>query len=159
MGAVLDRSELVRALDERRRSGQQIVFTNGCFDILHVGHVRYLEEARSLGDVLVVGVNTDASVRRLGKGSARPFNSEGERAEVLAALGVVGYVTLFDEDTPLELIRRVRPNTLVKGGDWQPNQIVGGDLVLAAGGTVRSLPFAEGYSTTGLVDRIRSSTD
>ncbi len=153
----LDQTELKSRLDQLRTAGRRIVFTNGCFDILHPGHVRYLAEARQLGDVLVVGINTDASVRRLGKASDRPINPERDRAEVLAALASVDFVTLFDDDTPLALIRLLEPDVLVKGGDWQPDQIVGADLVHSRGGDVHSLPFAEGYSTTDLIDRIRNS--
>jgi D-beta-D-heptose 7-phosphate kinase/D-beta-D-heptose 1-phosphate adenosyltransferase len=130
------------------------VFTNGCFDILHPGHVRYLGAARKLGDVLVVAVNSDASVRRL-KGGGRPFVRLRDRCEVLAALDAVDYVTSFREDTPQRLIERLQPDVLVKGGDWKPAQIVGSEVVRKRGGVVRSLPFARGYSTTDLVKRIR----
>jgi D-beta-D-heptose 7-phosphate kinase/D-beta-D-heptose 1-phosphate adenosyltransferase len=157
-GVVVEAVELKRVLDRLRADGHRIVFTNGCFDILHPGHVRYLAAAKALGDVLVVGVNTDASVRRLGKDPDRPINPEGDRAEVLAALDAVDYVTLFDEDTPLELIRSLHPDVLVKGGDWSPDQIVGADVVRARGGEVLSLPFADGYSTSTLLQRIRSKT-
>jgi rfaE bifunctional protein nucleotidyltransferase chain/domain len=129
------------------------VFTNGCFDLLHPGHVTYLEAARELGDALVVGLNSDASVRRL-KGPARPILTEQERATVLSGLRSVDYVVVFDEDTPLALIRRIVPDVLVKGGDWPVEAIVGADVVLAAGGRVSSLPFVEGKSTTGIVERI-----
>ncbi len=153
----LEPTELKRRLDHLRAAGRRVVFTNGCFDLLHPGHVRYLAEARQLGDVLVVGVNTDASVRRLNKAPNRPINPESDRAEVLAALASVDFVTLFDDDTPLALIHLLEPDVLVKGGDWRPDQIVGADFVHARGGEVRSLPFAEGYSTTNLLDRIRDS--
>lgn len=145
-------------LDRLRAGGRRIVFTNGCFDLLHPGHVRYLAAARQLGDTLVVALNTDASVRRLGKGDDRPINNQNDRAEVIAALADVDFVTLFDDDTPLELIRLLRPDVLVKGGDWQIDQIVGADLVRARGGEVHSLPFAPGYSTTELLERIRRAT-
>ncbi len=154
---ILDRPDLARQLDALRAAGRRVVFTNGCFDIVHPGHVRYLTAARQLGDALVVALNTDASVRRLGKEKGRPFNSERDRAEVIAALAAVDYVTLFDEDTPLELIRALRPDVLVKGGDWRVEDIVGGDEVLARGGEVHSLQFAPGYSTTELVNRIRGT--
>lgn len=134
-----------------------IVFTNGCFDILHRGHVTYLQEAAALGKSLVVGVNTDASVRRLGKAPERPFNPLEDRMAVLAALSCVSLVVPFDDDTPRELIRQVGPDHLVKGGDWTPDTIVGADLVLAAGGQVHSIPFRFQRSTTDLVQRIRDS--
>ena len=146
---------LKRRLTALRREGKKIVFTNGCFDLIHPGHVRYLRAARRLGDVLVVAINTDASVGRLGKGEDRPLNPEYDRAEVLAALEMVDYVTLFDQDTPEELIRTLRPDVLVKGGDWTPDRIVGSDIVRARGGIVKSLPFAPGYSTTAFVERVR----
>lgn len=129
------------------------MFTNGCFDIIHPGHVDYLERARSMGSCLVVGLNSDASVRRL-KGALRPVNEQQSRARVLAALACVDFVIIFDEDTPLELIRKVRPDVLVKGGDWSVDRIVGREEVEAAGGTVCSIPLLAGYSTTGTVERI-----
>lgn len=145
-------------MEALRRQGKRIVFTNGCFDLLHPGHVRYLRAARRLGDVLVVGLNTDASVRRLGKSPDRPLVAERDRAEVMAALEMVDYVTLFDEDTPLRLIETIEPDVLVKGGDWTADRIVGADVVRSRGGRVKSLPFAPGYSTTALVRRIRDAT-
>lgn len=132
-----------------------LVFTNGCFDILHRGHVTYLEEARALGAALVVGVNTDASVKRLNKGDDRPVNSLEDRMAVLAALESVSLVVAFDEDTPLELIKQVKPGHLVKGGDWAPDQIVGNDFVRVHGGQVHSIPFRFQRSTTDLLRRIR----
>lgn len=135
-----------------------IVFTNGCFDILHRGHVAYLEEAATLGRSLVVGVNTDASVRRLEKGSDRPVNPLEDRMAILAALGCVSLVVPFDEDTPLELIERIKPDRLVKGGDWAPDRIVGADFVRARGGQVHSIPFRFERSTSDLLRRIRSSS-
>ena len=153
MKKVLGRRALRQRLDTLRRGGTRIVFTNGCFDLIHPGHVRYLRAAKRLGDVLVVGVNSDASVRRL-KGSGKPLVPQRDRCEVLAGLEMVDYVTVFDEDTPHRLIERLQPDVLVKGGDWPPGQIVGADLVRARGGRVRSLPFARGYSTTALVERI-----
>jgi D-beta-D-heptose 7-phosphate kinase/D-beta-D-heptose 1-phosphate adenosyltransferase len=134
--------------------GKKAVFTNGCFDILHVGHIRYLREARLLGDALVVGINTDASVRRL-KGPSRPLVNQRERAEVLSALAAVDHVVFFGEDTPLTLIRAIRPYFLVKGGDWEKTAIVGWDFVESYGGKVRSLKFVEGRSTTRLAEKIR----
>jgi rfaE bifunctional protein nucleotidyltransferase chain/domain len=138
-----------------RAAGERIVFTNGCFDILHYGHLHYLAEARDLGERLVIGLNSGDSVRRL-KGPARPINDEATRAHLLAALEVVDAVVFFDEDTPLELFKTAMPDVLVKGGDWKPEQIVGSDVVLANGGQVRSLPFVDGYSTTNIEQKIRS---
>lgn len=137
----------------RDEPGVRIVFTNGCFDIMHVGHVRYLEEARGLGDWLIVGVNTDASVRVI-KGSLRPIVGEQDRFEVVAALQCVDYVVPFDTPDPLPLIRVVRPHVLVKGADWQEDQIIGGDEVRADGGVVARIPLTPGKSTTGLIERI-----
>ncbi len=136
-----------------RREGKQLVFTNGCFDILHVGHVRYLQEAEKLGDSLIIGLNSDASVRRL-KGDSRPVNNENDRAEMLLALSCVDYVVIFHEDTPYEIISKIVPGVLVKGGDWDVDEIVGADIVKKAGGRVLSLPFVEGRSTTGVISRI-----
>lgn len=133
-----------------------LVFTNGCFDILHRGHVAYLEEAAALGASLVIGVNDDASVRRLEKGSGRPVNPLDDRMAILAALGCVSLVTPFGEDTPLELIKIVRPDHLVKGGDWPPERIVGNEFVRAYGGVVHSIPFRYERSTTALLKRIRA---
>ncbi|HBE91496.1 MAG TPA: D-glycero-beta-D-manno-heptose 1-phosphate adenylyltransferase [Gammaproteobacteria bacterium] len=133
-----------------------LVFTNGCFDILHRGHVSYLEEARKLGASLIVAVNTDDSVRRLEKGTDRPVNTLDDRMAVIAALQSVDAVMAFDEDTPLELIRQIHPDILVKGGDWSTDRIVGADLVLADGGEVYSIPFRHDRSTTDLLTRIRN---
>jgi rfaE bifunctional protein nucleotidyltransferase chain/domain len=144
---------LARRLAALRRQGKRVVFTNGCFDLIHPGHVRYLRKAKQLGDVLVVGLNSDASVRRL-KGPARPLVSQRDRCEVMAALEMVDFVTVFNDDTPYRLIVRLQPDVLVKGGDWTPDRIVGADIVRARGGTVRSLRFAPGYSTSRLVERI-----
>lgn len=145
---------LRRRLAALRRRGRRVVFTNGVFDLLHPGHARYLRAARRLGDVLVVGVNSDRSVRALGKGPERPLNPARDRAELLAALATVDFVVIFDQDTPYELIKALQPDVLVKGGDWTPDKIVGADLVLARGGKVKSLKFARGYSTTRLVRRM-----
>ena len=154
MGRTLAHDELLIELARRRKDdAPQIVFTNGCFDILHVGHVRYLQDAKALGQVLVVGINADASVKRL-KGPERPIQFETDRAEILAGLGAVDYVVIFTEDTPLELIEAIRPDVLVKGGDWPVDKIVGSPGVLARGGDVRSLPFHPGHSTTSLIARI-----
>ncbi len=135
--------------------GHRLVFTNGCFDILHAGHVDLLTRARALGDSLVLGLNSDESVKMLGKGDDRPLNSQEERAFVLAGLACVDYIVIFHESTPLELIKAVRPQVLVKGGDWPVDQIVGNDVVAKAGGEVLSLPLLEGYSTTGFLERVR----
>jgi len=154
MGVVCSWSELENHL-AAIRGKQKIVFTNGCFDWLHVGHIRYLQEAKSCGDILVVGVNTDESVRKL-KGPTRPVQNESDRAEILAALSSVDYTVLFSEETPLELIKVVRPDILVKVGDWKPDQIVGSDLVLKNGGKVFSLQFINGKSTTGLINKAKN---
>jgi D-beta-D-heptose 7-phosphate kinase / D-beta-D-heptose 1-phosphate adenosyltransferase len=149
---ILQRDAVVRRFGRPRE--QSVVFTNGCFDILHRGHVAYLYAARALGDRLVVGVNTDASVRRL-KGEGRPVVQQDDRAFVLAGLGCVDAVTLFDEDTPAELIAALLPDVLVKGGDYEPDAVVGREDVEAAGGRVVIIPFVEGRSTTGMLHRIR----
>lgn len=132
---------------------QKIVFTNGCFDVLHFGHVYYLEQAKKLGDMLVVGLNSDASVRRL-KGMSRPINGEKERAYVLAALAFVDYVVVFEEDTPKRLIELVKPDVLVKGGDYDLLNIVGADFVMKNGGTVTTIPFVEGFSSTHIIEQL-----
>lgn len=139
---------------EARGGGQHVVFTNGVFDLLHPGHVRYLQEARALGDLLIVGLNADPSVRR-SKGPERPINSQDERAEVLASLACVDAVVIFDEDTPAEIIRLVQPDVLVKGADWAADAIVGRNTVEARGGRVVRIPVEQGYSTTTIVERIK----
>lgn len=156
---IISRKEAAQWVRDLQGRGHKVVFTNGCFDLIHPGHVAYLEEARSLGDALVVAVNTDASVRRLGKGGLRPVNPEADRARVLAALAAVDRVVLFAEDTPLEILTELQPDILVKGGDYQLSEVVGREVVLARGGQVRILPFRAGYSTSLLVNRIRSSAD
>lgn len=149
--------ELTEELDRERAAGRRrVVFTNGCFDILHVGHVRYLKEARELGDLLVIGLNTDASVQRL-KGPGRPVQFEGARAEILAALACVDYVALFDDETPARLIERVRPEILVKGGDYSIETIVGAPFVQSYGGQVKVLPFSEGFSTTSIIAKMKKN--
>jgi D-beta-D-heptose 7-phosphate kinase/D-beta-D-heptose 1-phosphate adenosyltransferase len=150
---VLDLPELLRTLAPLREKGARVVLTNGCFDLLHPGHVTYLEAARDLGDVLVVALNSDQSVRRL-KGPERPILSEGDRAIVLAGLRSVTYVVVFAEDTPRDLIGQVLPDVLVKGGDWAADQIVGKEEVERAGGRVATIPFVAGQSTTGIVERV-----
>jgi D-beta-D-heptose 7-phosphate kinase/D-beta-D-heptose 1-phosphate adenosyltransferase len=156
MGRVLDRAALRDAVRQEQRAGRKIVFTNGCFDILHAGHARSLGDARALGDRLVVGVNSDASFARLGKGADRPIVAEAHRAELVAALGAVDYVSIFDEDTPLALIRAVEPDVLAKGGDWAEDDIVGGDFVKQRGGRVVRLPYHTGLSTTEILRRIKN---
>jgi len=152
---ILSRTALRRRLVALQRQGKRVVFTNGCFELLHPGRVRYLRRARRLGDVRVVGVNSDASARRLRKGPGRPVVRDRDRAEVLAGLEMVDYVTIFSEETPFELIRFLLPDVLVKGGDWAPERIVGADLVRSRGGQVKALPYAPGYSTTDLIRRLR----
>jgi rfaE bifunctional protein nucleotidyltransferase chain/domain len=154
LGRLYTREELVEARAGWRRAGRVVVFTNGCYDLLHPGHIRLLERARSLGDVLILALNTDASVRRL-KGDNRPLIAERERAELAAGLAAVDAVTLFDEDTPRELIAAVLPDILVKGADWA-HWIAGREEVEAAGGKVLALPLEPGYSTTGIVEAILS---
>jgi rfaE bifunctional protein nucleotidyltransferase chain/domain len=140
-----------------RQLAQPVVFTNGVFDVLHRGHVTYLAQARALGASLVVAINTDASAKRLGKGPERPLNNEQDRAAMLAALESVSLVTFFDEDTPLELIQDLRPAVLVKGGDYDMNQLAEGAFVRGYGGRALAIPFVDGYSTTALVRKIRGS--
>jgi rfaE bifunctional protein nucleotidyltransferase chain/domain len=151
---MLNADALTPFVREARAAGKRIVFTNGVFDILHPGHLRYLEAARRHGDLLIVGLNSDASVRR-NKGPSRPINPEAERAEVLEALECVDAVSVFDEDTPAEIIRRVQPDVLVKGADWAADKIVGRDTVEARGGRVILEPVETGYSTTSLIERVK----
>lgn len=148
MGQVLPTGELKKMVDILKAAGRKIVFTNGCFDILHVGHVRYLADAQRLGDVLIVAVNSDESMR--GLKPSRPVVPDHERAEIVAALSTVDYVTIFGEETPYEIISLLRPDVLVKGGDWPKDRIIGADLVPE----VHSLPYTEGVSTSGIIDRI-----
>jgi D-beta-D-heptose 7-phosphate kinase/D-beta-D-heptose 1-phosphate adenosyltransferase len=150
---VLDRAALVQELEGRRRVGQRVAFTNGCFDVIHAGHVQYLEEARAQADVLVVGLNSDASVRSL-KGPSRPVHGADDRAHVLAALQAVSYVTIFEELTPLELIRAVRPDVLVKGADYRKDEVIGAAFVESCGGRVHLAPLREGHSTTRILKRL-----
>lgn len=153
MTKILQVDSLLDKRERMRREGKRVVFTNGCFDLLHVGHVRYLTEARGLGDALIVGLNSDRSVRAL-KGEGRPILNESERAEVIAALQAVDYVVVFDEDTPRGVIARLLPDVLVKGGDWPVDDIIGREEVEAAGGQVTSLPYVEGSSTSDIINRI-----
>lgn len=150
--------QLLSRLAPLRTQKRRLVFTNGCFDLMHIGHTRYLEAAKDLGDVLVVGVNSDASVRSLGKGPNRPVVPEAQRAEVVAALGCVDYVVLFDDPDPLQLITAVQPDVLVKGGDWSIDRIVGREVVERRGGTVKTIPLVPGQSTTSLIQRIRAQS-
>ncbi len=152
----MDSSEAVAFAGRARKDGKTIVFTNGVFDILHPGHTRYLRDARALGDVLIVGVNSDRSARAQNKAPDRPINPAAERCEVLAALASVDAVVVFDEDTPHAIISAIQPDILVMGADWGENAIVGRDVVEARGGKVVRIPLAEGYSTTRILERIRS---
>lgn len=154
MNKIVTWEELKKEIEGHRRKGKSISFTNGCFDILHAGHVQYLREARQTGDVLVLGLNSDASVRAI-KGEKRPLVPQAERAEVVAALSTVDYVTVFEETTPLRLIEFLRPDCLVKGGDWRAEEVVGGDQVRSWGGKVVIVPFRQGISTTNIVEKIR----
>lgn len=149
--------ELASTLRARQQAGERVVFTNGCFDILHVGHVRYLQAARDLGDLLVVAVNSDASVQSLSKGPERPIIPQEQRMEVLAALGCVDFVVLFSENTPLEVIEMLQPDLLVKGGDWSVDHIVGREVVESRGGRVRSIPLIPDISTSIIIQRIQQS--
>ena len=154
---VMDRTQLLFFLASKRINGKRIVFTNGCFDILHAGHVDYLSQARDLGDVLVLGLNTDVSVKRQNKGPERPVNHEMARAKVLAGLGCVDAIVLFDEDTPYELIKAVKPDVLVKGDDYKPENIVGFDIVTDSGGKVITIPLLKGFSTTSVLKKLKDS--
>lgn len=152
-------AELVQKLAQWRSEGRRLVFTNGVFDLLHPGHLHQLQSARAEGDVLIVGLNSDSSVRRQGKGADRPILSEDYRSRMLAALRCVDAVALFDEDTPLELIRLIQPDVLVKGEDYAGKEVVGREVVEARGGRVVLVPFLQGFSTTSLLARIRSAGD
>lgn len=145
--------DLAALLSVLRSVGKTIVFTNGCFDIIHTGHTRYLNQAKAYGDILVIGLNSDSSVRGI-KGDKRPINGQEERAETLAALACVDFVTIFDEPDPHKLIAKLQPDVLVKGGDWPVEKIIGGDIVQARGGRVISVPYIEGNSTTGIIEKI-----
>jgi rfaE bifunctional protein nucleotidyltransferase chain/domain len=153
---IVARDAIGRVAEQLRREGRRVVFTNGVFDLLHPGHVRYLNQARRLGDALIVGVNSDRSVRS-SKGDGRPINAEIERAEVLAALQAVDAVVVFDEDTPHEVIGAVQPDVLVKGADWPEDGIVGRDIVEARGGVVVRVPVEPGYSTSSIIEKIRQA--
>lgn len=150
---IVNRKKLASILENLRKKGHKIVFTNGCFDLLHVGHVRYLTEAKKKGDVLVVAINTDQSIKKL-KGTNRPLTPEAERAEILSALAAVDFVTYFDQDTPAEIISQLKPNVLVKGADYKIKEIVGHDFMSRSGGKVVRVPLAKNYSTTKIIDSI-----
>ena len=153
---ILSGDSLDEKLQEWRSTGKKIVFTNGCFDLLHAGHLSYLAEAAALGDVLIIGLNSDTSVQVL-KGPSRPVNPEQSRAIMLASMFFVSAVVLFSEQTPLNIIKHIKPNVLVKGGDYEIDQIVGADETLAAGGEVKVLPFLPGFSSTAIIDKIKNS--
>ncbi|MES3039439.1 MAG: D-glycero-beta-D-manno-heptose 1-phosphate adenylyltransferase [Bdellovibrionota bacterium] len=151
MGKALPQEKLIQELTNIRK-GKKVVFTNGCFDLLHIGHIRYLQEAKNEGDILVVALNSDESVKKL-KGPERPIQSEQDRAEILAALASVDYTTIFTEQTPIEVIRKIKPDVLVKGGDWKKETIVGWDFVESYGGVAKSLQFINGKSTTAIIEK------
>lgn len=154
MNKILDREALLKKLNALRKKGKKIAFTNGCFDILHVGHVRYLREAKKTADVLVLALNSDSSVRSI-KGNKRPLMTEKERAEILAALEFIDFVTIFPESTPLELINFLKPDVLIKGGDWPEEKVVGREDIKKWGGKVVIIPEVEGKSTTNIVKKIK----
>jgi D-beta-D-heptose 7-phosphate kinase/D-beta-D-heptose 1-phosphate adenosyltransferase len=153
---VMSLEEATRWVARLRTTGRTVVFTNGVFDLLHPGHVRYLTEARTQGDVLIVGINSDRSVRALAKAPDRPVTAEAERAEVLSALAAVDAVVVFDEETPLEIVSALQPDVLVKGADWAEDAIVGRDVVELRGGRVVRIPLAQGYSTTKILEKVRA---
>lgn len=156
MGKIKNFGEIERISSYLKKEGKKIVFTNGCFDILHKGHIRLLKKAKSLGNVLIVGLNTDSSIRRL-KGKGRPFLKEKERAEIISALEMVDYVVLFPQNTPYELIKIIRPHILVKGGDYNREGVIGKDIVESYGGKVYIFPMVKGASTTKIAERIRKT--
>lgn len=149
MGKIVTWDELSESVERLRTQGKKIVFTNGCFDIIHVGHIRYLKEAKRLGDILIVGLNSDSSVSYIKAG--RPVNPQNDRAEVLTSLDMIDYVTIFDESTPYELIKLIKPDILVKGGDWKEEEIIGSDIAKET----YSLPYIKGFSTTEIIQRIK----
>ncbi len=154
-GKLKSLEELKSIALQAKARGQKVVFTNGCFDILHQGHLHVLREAKALGDLLIVAVNSDGSVKRL-KGPSRPVIGEAGRSELIAALEMVDYVTLFAETDPRRLIEEIQPDILAKGGDWRPDQVVGADIVERSGGTVAVIPYLRGFSTTEIIERVRS---
>ncbi len=154
MNKILDRNTLENELDALRKKGKKIAFTNGCFDILHIGHVRYLREAKKTADILVLALNSDSSVKKI-KGEKRPLVPQEDRAEIMAALEFIDFVTIFDETTPLELINLLKPDVLIKGGDWAEDKVVGRDEIKKWGGKLTLIPEINGKSTTSIVDKIR----
>lgn len=146
--------ELIKIRNALRAAGKKVVFTNGCFDIIHAGHVHYLSQAKALGDVLIIGLNSDDSVKRI-KGSQRPINDQQARATVLSAFACIDYIVIFVEDTPYNLINHIKPDVLVKGGDWQPDEIVGADIVRSYGGEIKSLDFIPTRSTSDIINKIK----
>ncbi len=154
MNKILDRNTLKNELDPLRKKGKKIAFTNGCFDILHIGHIRYLREAKKTADILVLAINSDASVKKI-KGEKRPLVPQEDRAEIMAALEFIDFVTIFDETTPLELINLLKPDVLIKGGDWAQDKVVGRDEIKKWGGKLTLIPEINGKSTTSIVDKIR----
>ncbi|TAN60037.1 D-glycero-beta-D-manno-heptose 1-phosphate adenylyltransferase [bacterium] len=155
-GKIKTRARLEKTIHQLKRQGKKIAFTNGCFDILHYGHLKYLEDAKAKADVLVVGLNSDASIKRI-KGASRPINRQADRARMLEALSAVDYITIFSEDTPFKLIQVLKPDILIKGRDWSVRKIVGADFVRASGGRVITVPYLKGYSTTGLIEKIKNN--
>ncbi len=156
MNKILDRETLKEKLDALKKQGKKIAFTNGCFDILHVGHVRYLKEAKKTADILVLALNSDSSVRQI-KGEKRPLVPQAERAEIIAALEFIDFVTIFDEQTPLELIKLLKPDVLIKGGDWPEDKVVGREEIKKWGGQLTLIPEIIGKSTTNIIDKIRKN--
>ncbi len=150
---IKEEKKLKKIVQRLRRKGKRIVFTNGCFDILHYGHIKYLESAKGYGDVLIVAVNSDSSVRKL-KGKSRPINNQTERTNIVASLGCVDYVTVFKEPTPYRMIKNLKPDYLIKGADWKKEDIIGRDIVASYGGKVGVVPFIKNYSTTDLIRKI-----
>lgn len=151
---IIDRDKLKSLLALWKFKGYRVVFTNGCFDILHLGHIDYLSKARQLGDVLIIGLNTDNSVKRI-KGENRPVNNQDARSMLLASMSCVDALVLFDEETPYDLINYIQPNILVKGSDYSPSEIVGADIVIKTGGSIETIDFLEGYSTTTLINKLK----
>jgi len=154
LNKIQSQARLKGVIDKLRKQGARIAFTNGCFDILHYGHIKYLQLAKGASDVLVLGLNSDASVKRI-KGEKRPVNRQIDRLRVLAALSCVDYITVFNQDTPLKLIKLLRPDILIKGGDWETDKIIGAEFVKGYGGRVLTIPYLKGYSTTGLIARLK----
>ena len=154
MGRVVELSELKREISKIRKEKKKIVFTNGCFDILHLGHIHLLKKAKKLGDVLIIGLNSDSSVKKI-KGEERPIKDENTRAQILASLEMVDFVVIFKEKTPLRLIKSIRPDVLVKGGDWKESEIVGADFVKSYKGKVKRIKYLKGHSTTQIIKRIK----